>query len=158
MVFVGLGSTSCSSEDPQRSGALAGESEQAPAEQRQAIDYFCVDHPCADLDPLKLGECNRSFGGNTMLVPIENLGPINAGQSTAKFWIDQRKQADFYAVPPINANSRYRDGAAYPLLVALPDECVGTTPLCSWHLQVDFYNTVRETNDNNNSIAGACFR
>ena len=167
MVLLGIGSSSCSSEGPLPVGG--SERGDPPAEQGEALHYFCVDHPCADLHPKKAGECARVFGSNTMMVPIENLGPINAGGSTARFWLDFYKVERFFAVPPIDANSLYPgvpgdpDPGWYALQIPLPAECTSGVG-CVWHVDVDyhdekrFFEKVWETNESNNSATGACIR
>ena len=149
MVLLGIGSSSCSSEGPLPVGG--SERGDPPAEQGEALHYFCVDHPCADLHPKKIRECYRL--GNTMRIDIENIGLINAGPSKAKFWVDWYGYSRTYDVPAIDAGA-----PPYGLYVTLPAECLGLkgSPGCSWGLLADATNIVGETNGSNNTTAGAC--
>jgi len=162
MMLIGLGSSSCGSQGPDAAGDSVDDLDSAPA--KAALDYFCVDHPCADLDPRKLGECYRDINApNRMLVRIENLGGVNAGSSTATFWVDYYPYpAEDIPVPPLNAKpaivTKWDSSWYEDISIALPLECLGVdgSPGCSWHFKADAYNRVREISDNNNVIAGAC--
>ena len=159
MVFMGVGSSSCASVDP------GVDQEAALADQSQALDPFCVDHPCPDFHPRKYTECYRPFRNdpdpnrrNIMVVAIENLGPVNSTTSWARFWVDYYKgvPVQSLAVPSIAANART------DLVIHLPSVCIdaATSVGCSWHVRANAGdsngNKARETNESNNTTMGAC--
>lgn len=134
--------------DPDVARALAQVgADDEPETLRNDTSYFCVDHPCPDLAPLRNDRCYRI--GNQLYVAVRNIGSATAGPSVTRV-LFHNVSTQYINVSSILPNQ------TWSTWVTMPKVCTTPGLGCSYNVRADHWDIVNEITGANNSFSGAC--